>query len=262
MRQRHQQQQQQQQQPVLSPSDRDKLKTKLNTTYADDILCIAQHFGNQRSATRARVTDIDTNGITIEWEYSDTGDNNRSSSEASAKRVEEMQFAVREFDGAGSVVQEVSDLATEASAALGRQQRPRLARDKEMLDQRTLVSFAFVRPGMVTMALVIAGLATLGYLAFVDTVEHPILQAIRAVVSRDACYYVLVAVAGIHFLEACAVCQLIKTFQPRQMDTRTQVKWTVGGAVFGLFCLHTFISKILRQFALAEAMPKPKQKRR
>ncbi|KAJ1763825.1 hypothetical protein LPJ69_002223 [Coemansia sp. RSA 1752] len=248
-----QQRMRQRQQPGLSPTDQHKLKTTLNTTYADDMTLIAQHFGNPH-ATRARITDIDAHGgVTLEWETSSTD----------GSATEDMQFAVRGFDGTSSVVRELGDLATEAMCAIS--QNPssvsQLSRAQHALDARVLVDFAYVQPSILVMSLVAIGMSALTMLA-VSSSSHPLLKFVHMFVSQSTCYYVLVGVIIVHFLEACvvcAVCQLVKTFQPRQMDTRTQVQWTVGGALFGLFCLHAFASKIMRQFALAESMQRPGQ---
>ncbi|KAJ2607948.1 hypothetical protein H4S08_004638 [Coemansia sp. RSA 1365] len=241
---------------VLSATDSEKLKVQLNTNYRDDILRIAQYFAKQPKAYDARVIDIDSNGVTIEWEWSDKGSEKR--------QIEDMQFALRDFSGTSSVLQEISDLASEASTALGEVQKPKLTRDKEALDAKNLVDFTFVSPGFLSIVGVTGGIALLTYMSFIADV-HPALQFIRKIISQDACYYVFVAVVVIHFVEACvtyAACELIKTFQPRQMSTETQIKWTVGGLLFGLFCLHVFVSKLMRQFALAEAMPGPDSSRR
>ncbi|KAJ2806733.1 hypothetical protein H4R20_001571 [Coemansia guatemalensis] len=243
---------------VLSATDGEKLRAQLNTNYKDDLLRIAQHFGKQPRACDARVLDIDSSGVTIEWEWTDT------ESDTGKRHTEDMQFALRDFSGTGSVLQEISDLASEASAALGVSQKPKLTRDKEALDAKNLVDFNFVAPGILSVVGVAMGITMLAYMSFISDV-HPALQFTRRLVSQDACYYVFVAVVIIHFVEACvtcAACELIKTFQPRQMTTETQIKWTVGGLLFGGFCLHVFVSKLLRQFALAEAMPGPEGSRR
>ncbi|KAJ2081871.1 hypothetical protein H4R24_002028 [Coemansia sp. RSA 988] len=243
---------------VLDATNAEKLRARINTNYKDDLLKIAQHFGKQPRACDARVMDIDSNGVTIEWEWTD------KDSETDKRQIEDMQFAFRNFSGTSSVLQEISDLANEASAALGVSQKPKLTRDKEALDAKNLVDFTFVAPGILSMVGVVMGVALLAYMALISDV-HPNLQFIRRLVSQDACYYVLVAVIVIHFVEACvacAACELIKTFQPRQMTTGTQIKWTVGGLLFGIFCLHVFISKLMRQFALAESMPGPDSSRR
>ncbi|KAJ2483294.1 hypothetical protein IWW56_000486 [Coemansia sp. RSA 2131] len=243
------------QQPGLSATDQHKLKTTLNTTYSEDMNMIAQHFGNQRAA-QARITDIDTHGgVTLEWDVP-------SNTDGSA--TEDMQFAVRGFDGTSSVVRELGDLATEAIRALSGspQRESELSRAQHALDARVLVDFAYVQPSVLAMSFVALGMSALTMLA-VSSSTHPLLELVHMFVSQSTCYYVLVGVIIVHFLEACvvcAVCQLVKTFQPRQMDTRTQMQWTVGGALFGLFCLHEFASKIMRQFALAESMQRPPQR--
>ncbi|PIA13907.1 hypothetical protein COEREDRAFT_83099 [Coemansia reversa NRRL 1564] len=243
---------------VLSATESEKLKVQLNTNYSDDLLRIAKYFGKQPKAYDARVIDIDNNGVTIEWEWID------KNSETSNRQIEDMQFALRDFSGTSSVLQEISDLASEASTALGESQKPKLTRDKEALDAKNLVDFTFVPPGILSIIGVMMGIALLTYMSFISDV-HPTLQFIRKLISQDACYYVFVAVMVIHFVEACvtyAACELIKTFQPRQMTTETQIKWTIGGLLFGVFCLHAFVSKLMRQFALAEAMPGPDSSRR
>ncbi|KAJ2163046.1 hypothetical protein GGF46_000232 [Coemansia sp. RSA 552] len=243
---------------ALSDANRDQLKTQLNKTYAEDILSIARHFGGQSLADRAQVVDIDSNGITIEWEWP-------ADAQGSGKRqTEDMQFAFRDFSGPGSVVQEVSDLAAEASQALGQTKQPRLVRDKEALDAKTLVSFEFVMPSPAVAVPVLTSIAVLIHLALAQTV-HPALQFLTAVCSQRTYYFIFVACLVIHIFEACAVwavCQLIKTFQPRQMSTATQLKWTAGGLTLGAFCLHSFMRSLLRQFALAESMPGPRPARR
>ncbi|KAJ2503701.1 hypothetical protein GGH96_000041 [Coemansia sp. RSA 1972] len=244
--------QRQQQQPGLSPADQHKLQTTLNTTYSADLSMIAQHFGSPQ-ATHARITDIDAHGgITLEWNTTDGV-------------TEDMQFAVRGFDGTSSVVRELGDLATEATRAISQnpQSVSELSRAQSALDARVLVDFAYVQPSLLAMSFVALGMSALVTLA-VSTSSHPLLKFTRLFVSQSTCYYLLVGVVIIHFLEACVVCgvcQLVKTLQPRQMDTKTQVQWTVGGALFGLFCLHAFVSKIMRQFALAESMQRPQPAR-
>ncbi|KAJ2852436.1 hypothetical protein IWW36_000323 [Coemansia brasiliensis] len=229
----------------LSSQDEAKLKAQLNTTYSQDILLIAQHFGNQHAAYKAQITDITSSSLTIEWEY-----------KTNMVQKDEMQFALRDFEGPLSVIQEVSDLVAEAAAALGKTEESKLVSDKKMLDKKRLVDFSFVLPSVNVMAGVVLGLLLLGYLAFVHKL-HPWLQPVRLVVSQSTCYYIFVICIGLHVFEACAVCavcELIKTFQPQQMSTKTQLQWTVGGVLFGMFCLHTFMAKVARQFALAEGM--------
>ncbi|KAJ1870083.1 hypothetical protein LPJ57_005413 [Coemansia sp. RSA 486] len=230
--------------------EQEKLKEQLNLIYSEDILNIARHFGNKREATAAQVTDIDNKAITIQWEWTEKG---------GKKSTDEMQFAFREAASAGSAIQEISDLASEAHKALGVATKPQLTKDKEALEARTLVNFAFKPPSVVVMVAVLFGLFATGYLAFVEDL-HPPLGFVRSYVSRLTCYYFFVIVIGLHVLEALAVfsvCQLIKTFQPRQMTTETQIKWTIGGALFGMFCLHEFIARIMRQFDIAENMKAP-----
>ncbi|KAJ1843206.1 hypothetical protein LPJ70_003489 [Coemansia sp. RSA 2708] len=235
-----------QRRPVLSSSDRDALKSRLNDSYAGDLLSIARHFGGQPAAHQACIQDIDHTGFTLAWEWREDGQ----------LQSADMQHVMREFAGPGSVIQEVSELAVEACRELG-EEPPRLARDKQAIDSRRLVDFAFVMPRLPVALLVLAGLVGLGYLALVDDV-HPMVRFTRDFVSQTACYYIFVGCLVVHFFEACvvcAVCQLIKTFQPQQMSTGTQAKWTAGGLLFGVFCLHVFAAKIMRQFALADAMP-------
>ncbi|KAJ2453727.1 hypothetical protein EV183_002026 [Coemansia sp. RSA 2336] len=229
----------------LTTQDEAKLKAQLNTNYPEDLLLIAQHFGNQPAAYKAQITYITSSSLTIEWEYTTT-----------RAHKDEMQFALRDFEGPLSVVEEIGDLVAEAALALGKTSK--LASDKKMLDQRRLVDFAFVAPSGLVMLGVLAGMVLLGYLAFARRV-HPWLQPLRLVASQSTCYYVFVFCVLTHALEACvacAVCELIKTFQPQQMSTRTQVQWTVGGALFGMFCLHAFMAKVARQFALVDRMPR------
>ncbi|KAJ1863729.1 hypothetical protein LPJ73_000453 [Coemansia sp. RSA 2703] len=231
--------------------EQEKLKGKLNTLYTADILSIARHFGNKPQATAARVTDIDNKGITIEWDW----ENNVGGK----KSTDEMQFAFRDGASPGAAIMEISDLALEANKALGIDTKPQLTRDKEALEARTLVNFAFTPPSIPVMLSVLLGLSLAGYLGYVQDI-HPSLHFIRALVSQSTCYYIFIMATGVHLLEALAVfavCQLIKTFQPRQMSTKMQMQWTIGGALFGIFCLNKFISKILRQFAIADAMKAP-----
>ncbi|KAJ1646023.1 hypothetical protein LPJ64_002446 [Coemansia asiatica] len=233
--------------------EQEKLKSRLNSIYSEDILNIARHFGNRREATAAQVTDIDNKGITIQWQWEEKKDSGK-------KSTDEMQFAFREAITAGSAIQEISDLASEANKALGLETKPQLTKDKEALEARTLVSFAFRPPRIQVMASVLFGLVLLGYMAFTEHV-HPSLAFIRRyIISQTTCYYIFVIAIGAHILEALAVfsvCQLIKTFQPRQMTTEMQVKWTIGGALFGIFCLHDFMARIMRQFAIADSMKGP-----
>ncbi|KAJ1751987.1 hypothetical protein LPJ79_001614 [Coemansia sp. RSA 1821] len=230
----------------LSNQDEAKLKTQLNNNYPEDLVLIAQHFGSQPTAYKAQITDITTSSLTIEWEYRTT-----------RVQKDEMQFALRDFEGPLSVIEEVGDLVAEAALALGKT-NPKLVSDKKMLDQRRLVDFGFVLPSVLVMAGVFLGLGLLGYLAFAPEL-HPWLQPLRLAVSQSTCYYVFVFCVLVHVLEACvacAVCELIKTFQPQQMSTKTQLQWTVGGALFGMFCLHVFMAKVARQFALVDRMPR------
>ncbi|KAJ2725968.1 hypothetical protein GGI07_000896 [Coemansia sp. Benny D115] len=250
---RQQQIKQRQRFSQLKAEEEQKLKLRLNAIYSNDILNIARHFGNRPEATSAQVIDIDDKGITIEWKWNDSDSDNKSSS------TEEMQFAFRESTSPGSALQEISDLACEAHRALGITEKPQLTRDKEAVESRILVSFEFAPPSIPTMAAVLFALVLLGYLAFSEEV-HPSLQFIRGLVSQSVCYYIFVFALGIHVVESlivCGVCQLIKTFQPRQMSTANQIKWTIGGVLFGMFCLHNFVSRILRQFAVAESIRPP-----
>ncbi|KAJ1726268.1 hypothetical protein LPJ61_005303 [Coemansia biformis] len=250
----HQQTRRREQHGALSTADCARLKARLNEAYAEDILGIAQHFGKQPLATAARVAEVDTNGVRIEWEWAAGG----SDGGPQRRQTEEMQFAIRGVSGPASVLKEVSDLAAEAAAALGTGRRTAtLATDQAALGARGLVDLAFVPPSPLTMVGVAVALAALWHVALVDDV-HPALRFVRAVASKDACYFILVGVVCVHLIEAlaaCAVCQLIKTFQPHQMSTATQLQWTVGGALFGVFCLHALAKKIARQLALADALP-------
>ncbi|KAJ1894901.1 hypothetical protein LPJ66_004912 [Kickxella alabastrina] len=235
----------------IKAQEQEKLKSRLNSIYATDILNIARHFGNQPKAITARVIDIDDKGISIEWEWKDV--------DSEKTKSEDMQFAFREGASSSSALQEISDLASEATKALGINEKPQLTRDKEALDARTLVDFEFAAPSVATMVTVLLALALTGYMAYVEDV-HPSLKFIRKFVSMAVAYYIFVFAAGIHLLEAlsvCAICQLVKTFQPRQMSTESQIKWTIGSALFGVFCMHDFVSRIMRQFALADSMKKP-----
>ncbi|KAI8325082.1 hypothetical protein GQ54DRAFT_295719 [Martensiomyces pterosporus] len=232
----------------LTQADQEQLKKRLNTSYSAEVLNIARHFGNQPNASSARVLDIDTNGITIEWDFAPSSDK---------PQTEEMQFAFREVSGPASALQEVSDLASEAYQALGLSDKPQLTRDREAMEARHMVDFTFTIPNPLGMLAIVLGLSLTGYLAYAQNV-HPSLSFIKEhVASQGTCYYILAAATGLHIFEACAVyamCHLIKVFQPRQMDTANQIKWTVGCALFGILCLHDFISRIRRQFALADAI--------
>ncbi|KAJ2694162.1 hypothetical protein H4R19_005939 [Coemansia spiralis] len=245
----------------LSRADCERVKERLNEAYAEDLLVIAQHFGKQPLATAARVADVDSSGVRIEWEWEEPAADASNSSSGDAggaagqRQTEEMTFAVRDVSGPGSLLKEVSDLAAEAAAALGK--------DRRAPGARGLVDLAFVPPPQLAMVGVALAMAALWHVALVDDV-HPALRFVRAVASREACYFVLVGVFCVHLIEAlaaCAVCQLIKTFQPQQMSTATQIQWTVGGALFGMFCLHTFAKKVARQIALIDAAPSPPQRR-
>lgn len=241
---------QRQKRDPLSDQEQDRLQAKLNTAYASDILSIARHFGGQPKATSAQIIDIDSKGITLEWEWT----------EDKRQKTGEMQFAFRSPSGAGSVLKEISELAAESHQALGISDKPKLAKDKEALDAKNMVDFTFRPPSIAIMAGILVLLLLNGYLALVDEI-HPALQFIRDYfVSQNTCYYIFVGCLGIHCFEAFlafSVCHLIKTFQPQQMTTENQVKWTVGGALFGLFCLHDFLTRLRRQFALADAMGGP-----
>ncbi|KAJ1773009.1 hypothetical protein LPJ74_000960 [Coemansia sp. RSA 1843] len=241
-----QRQQQQQQQQQLNDNDQERIRTWLSTVYADDVLRIVQHFGDCPSATDVRVLDVDANGVTVAWKSKE-------------EEKQEMQFAFRQPSGAGSVLQEISDLASDASKALGLTETPQIAKDIETLNARTLVNFAFVLPSLTVMVAIVFGVSMVGYLALVEDI-HPWLEFTRSVVSQGTWYFILVVTAAIHALEALltfVVCQLIKTFQPRQMNTKMQIQWTAGSALFGIFCLHRFITKLRRQFELADSMKGP-----
>ncbi|KAJ2865884.1 hypothetical protein GGI22_001412 [Coemansia erecta] len=241
-----QQQQQQQQRSPLNSNDQERIKNWLNTVYANDVLRIVQHFGDCPTATAARTLDIDSNGVTVAWKSKEGED-------------QEMQFAFREPSGAGSALQEISDLANDASKALGLTETPQIVKDVDTLNKRTLVNFAFVLPSVPIMAAIAFGLTMLGYLALVEDI-HPSLRFTRSLVSQGTWYFILVTTGVVHILEAMltfVVCQLIKTFQPRQMSTHTQIQWTAGAALFGVFCLHNFITKLRRQFALADSAKGP-----
>ncbi|KAJ2324575.1 hypothetical protein GGH92_010652, partial [Coemansia sp. RSA 2673] len=142
-----------------------------------------------------------------------------------------------------------------AHRALGLPNEPQLTVDKKEVDAKSLVDFSFKLPGVLPMAGVLLGLCLVGYLALVSEV-HPGLVFMRRLISQTTCYHILVTTLIVHALEAGAVyafCYLLKTIQPQQMNTENQIKWTIGGAVFGIFCLHDFISRVRRQFMLAGA---------
>ncbi|KAJ1993257.1 hypothetical protein GGI25_005070 [Coemansia spiralis] len=248
---RQRQRQKQKQSNPLDAGDQERLKERLNTTYADDILIIARYFGDSLQATSAHVIDIDSQGVVIEWKSEDA--------KTSKQLTEEMRFAFRGPSGPGAALQEISDLASEASKALGLTEKPRLTKDREAVEARTLVSFEFKLPSVQMMVAVISSMSLLGYLALVDDI-HPALKFFRYLVSQDTCHYMFVCAIILHLFEAFVVyivCQLIKIFQPRQMSTKTQIQWTIGGLFFGLFSLHEFIKKLKRQFALADSMNGP-----
>ncbi|KAJ2778472.1 hypothetical protein H4R18_004570 [Coemansia javaensis] len=231
-----------------------RLKGQLNAAYSADVLDIARHFGAQPLADAARVVDIDGSGMRVEWSWAGA---------AGERLTDETTFMFRAVDGVGAALHEVSALAAKAASALGRTEKPRLVGDREALAARTLVDFAFVPPPAPAVLAVGAGLAALWHVATADAVV-PALAFARAVASRDTWHYALVAVVGLHAIEAlaaCAVCQLIKTFQPRQMTTATQLQWTVGGALFGMVCLHALVKKVARQLALVGAMPQARPAR-
>ncbi|KAJ2762448.1 hypothetical protein H4S06_000654 [Coemansia sp. BCRC 34490] len=254
-RQAQQQQQPHQQKPALTSSDQQRIKGWLNTVYAADVARIVEHFGNSPSATDIRVVDVDASGVTVAWKAGQKKKKNGKKEE----EEEEMQFAVRQPSGAGSVLQEISDLATEATRALGLADTPKITADLASFNKRTLVDFAFVPPSVLVMGGVGIGLASLAHLALAEDV-HPLLAIFRSLATQGTWYFVLVLVVVVHLLEAAlvfVVCQLIKTFQPRQMNTRTQIQWTLGGAFFGVFCLHRFVVRLKRQFAMAESMKGP-----
>ncbi|KAJ2827424.1 hypothetical protein GGI24_002653 [Coemansia furcata] len=95
------------------------------------------------------------------------------------------------------------------------------------------------------MASIIFGLWLLAYTALVAKM-HPRLRFIRNWVSQDTCYHLLVWAIIVHAIEAGAVyafCYLLKVIQPQQMNTNTQLKWTLGVGVFGLACLHDFAKR-------------------
>ncbi|KAJ1649463.1 hypothetical protein GGF38_006105, partial [Coemansia sp. RSA 25] len=242
-----QQARQRQKRDPLSAEDQEKLKDRLNASYSADILNIGRHFGSRPLATSARVTDIDSNGITIEWQWAD------ASSRKSA--TDEMQFTFRDVTGPSSVLQEVSNLALEAHKALGLSHEPHLTRDKREIDAKSLVDFTFRLPGIPAMASILFGLWLLAYMALVADV-HPNLRFIRNFVSQNTCYHLLVWALIVHALEAGAVyafCYLLKVIQPQQMNSELQMKWTLGVALFGLGCLHDFAKRVSRQFVLAGA---------
>ncbi|KAJ2553294.1 hypothetical protein EV175_002993 [Coemansia sp. RSA 1933] len=249
-RQRHRQaQEQQQQRSPLDSNDQERIKEWLNTVYADDVLRIVHHFGDCPKATNVRVVDIDANGVTVAWK----------SEKLKKGEEQEMQFAFREPSGAGSALQEISELASDASKALGLTDTPLIVKDMETLNQRTLVNFAFVPPSVPIMAAILFGVIMLWYLALVEDI-HPALGFTRSLVSQSTCYFILVTTVVVHAVEALltfVVCQLIKTFQPRQMSLKLQMQWTAGAAMFGIFCLHKFITKLRRQFELADSMKGP-----
>ncbi|KAJ2746347.1 hypothetical protein GGI20_001407 [Coemansia sp. BCRC 34301] len=240
-----QQVRQRQKRDPLSVEDQTRLKDRLNASYSADILNIARHFGTRPLATSARVTDIDSSGITIEWQWAD------ASTRKSA--TDDMQFAFRELTGPSSVLHEVSNLALEAHKALGLAHEPQLTKDKREIDAKNLVDFTFRLPSVPAMASILFGIWLLAYMALVTNV-HPSLAFIRAFVSQDTCYHLLVWALIVHALEAGAVyafCYLLKIIQPQQMNTETQAKWTLGVAMFGLACLHDFAQRVARQFAIA-----------
>ncbi|KAJ1962141.1 hypothetical protein GGI12_002824 [Dipsacomyces acuminosporus] len=239
---------QRQQRQGLSREEQEGLKAQLSTTYSDDILVIARHFGKQPSADAARVLDIDFNGFTIEWDWKESDD--------AKVRKEEMQFAFREVRGPGSALQEISELAAEAHQALGVRGKPKLAEAIEAMEARNMVDFTFAMPNVLSMVFCIVGLGLLGYLALAENI-HPSLVFLTQYVSQTACYYIFGVAIGLHVLEAAIaymLCHLIKTFQPRQMNTENQVKWTLGCALFGVFCLHGFVTRLRLQFAMADAI--------
>ncbi|KAJ2101689.1 hypothetical protein GGI09_001631 [Coemansia sp. S100] len=247
MSQQQQQARQRQKRDILSSEDQERLKERLNTSYSADILTIARHFGSRPLATTACVTDIDSNGITIEWQWADA--TKRKSA------TDEMQFAMRDITGPSSVLHEVSNLAIEAHKALGLAGEPQLTKDKREVDAKNLVDFTFRLPSPLNMASIAFGVGLLTYMALVNNV-HPRLRFIRHWVSQDTCYHLFVWALIVHALEAGAVyafCYLLKVIQPQQMDTKTQLKWTLGVALFGLGCLHDFAKRVSRQFALVGA---------
>ncbi|KAJ1952770.1 hypothetical protein EC988_003373 [Linderina pennispora] len=241
-----QQTKQRRQKGRFSPEDEARLIARLDGTYNDELLALARHFGGQLQATRAHVKDIDVHGLTVEWE-------------TEGKR-EEMQFAFREVTGPASAMEEINELATEALQALGVTEPSQLARDRAQLQSQHLVDFSFRLPGVPLMAAVLLGMGLQGYLGLVAEV-HPMVSFFRVVLPQMWSYYIFVVACGLHVFEGlacCALCQLIKLFQPKQMSTREQLKWTVGVTLFGLGCFHDFLSRLRRQFALADAIgPRP-----
>ncbi|KAJ2240580.1 hypothetical protein GGI13_007620 [Coemansia sp. RSA 455] len=162
---------------------------------------------------------------------------------------------MRDITGPSSVLHEVSNLAVEAHKALGLAGEPQLTKDKREVDAKNLVDFTFRLPSPLNMASIAFGVGLLTYMALVNNV-HPRLRFIRHWVSQDTCYHLFVWALIVHALEAGAVyafCYLLKVIQPQQMDTKTQLKWTLGVVLFGLGCLHDFAKRVSRQFALVGA---------
>ncbi|KAJ1936880.1 hypothetical protein FBU59_004918, partial [Linderina macrospora] len=239
---------QRQQKGRFSPEDHERVISRLNGTYNEEILSLAKHFGGQPKATKAKVLDIDVHGVTVEWEYEAT--------EGGSVQREEMQFAFREVTGPASAMEEINELANEAMTALGVTGKSKLARDREALQSKHLVDFSFKLPSVPLMVAVLSGMGLQAYLGYVEDV-HPSVQFFRSFMPQIWSYYIFVAAAGVHFIEAFAcfaLCYLIKLFQPKQMSTSEQIKWTVGVLLFGLGCFHDFLSRLRKQFALADAI--------
>ncbi|KAJ1914059.1 hypothetical protein H4219_004948 [Mycoemilia scoparia] len=248
----------------------------LNDNHKDELVYIARHYGERKTAFSARIVDLDSNGFTLVWKYKPTDDGDGGNSEDQEKaHDEEMLFAFRtQAKNSEDVLQSIGSLAEDARKALKVSEGTKLPvrpedRAKYSGNSTTtttkggkqafeLVDFTFQPPNPIAAILVIVGMIGCTYTIYAtnnsmykDAEEPYFIKLLSPLATPLTLRLISIYAWVVHLIEASlatALCTLIHVVSPKQMPKDTAVRWVLGTLAFGIFCFHGLWTRIGQQF--------------
>ncbi|KAI7828316.1 hypothetical protein BX661DRAFT_181869 [Kickxella alabastrina] len=198
---------------------------ELNEQHHDDILSIVQHYGKCPNAEQARITNVDDNSATFEWQWTDPSNG--------AVHVKTRRMSISSSESLNEILTTAAlsrKFTQQAANGIDNITLPPLPPSQFPLPQSRTITFTLPPP--IICVATLGGLAMLTYFARTKS-EITLVQMVFWVVPQWVFRFGFKALVAIHVFEAVAM-----------LLASTTLLYVVSTLVFGFFAGITLARQI------------------